>query len=43
MMRVEKAEEEMKLANQYDLIVVNKILDVAKAETFEIVSSFLER
>lgn len=42
-MRVEKAEEEMKLASQFDMIVVNKILDVAKAETFEIVSSFLER
>lgn len=40
-MRVEKAEEEMKLSNQFDTIIVNKNLDVAKEETLEMVSSFL--
>jgi guanylate kinase len=41
-MRVDKAEEEMKLANQFDTIIVNKIADEAKAEALEMVSSFLE-
>jgi len=40
--RVAKAEEELKLSNQFDTIIVNKILDVAKEETLQMVSSFLE-
>lgn len=40
-MRVAKAEEEMNLSNQFDTIIVNKILDVAKEETLQMVSSFL--
>jgi guanylate kinase len=42
-MRVDKARDEMLFANQFDTIVVNKILDTAKAETLEIVSSFLKK
>jgi guanylate kinase len=42
-MRVEKAEEEMKLSDQFDFIVINNQLDKAKEEAFAIVSSFLER
>ena len=42
-MRVEKAREEMKLANQFDTVIVNHQLDRAKKEVLEIVSSFLER
>lgn len=42
-MRVEKAMEEMKLANQFDTVIVNHQLDRAKKEVLEIVSSFLER
>lgn len=41
-MRVEKAKEELKYADQFDIIVVNKILDMAKAETVQIVSSFIQ-
>jgi guanylate kinase len=40
-MRVEKAETEMKLANQFDFVVVNRELDRALAETIAIISSFL--
>jgi guanylate kinase len=40
-MRIEKAQTEMKLANQYDFVIVNRELDRALAETFAIVSSFL--
>jgi guanylate kinase len=39
--RVEKAEDELKLANQFDTIIVNHQLDKAKQEAFKIVSSFL--
>jgi guanylate kinase len=42
-MRVEKAREEMKLANQFDTIIVNHQLDRAKKEVLETVTSFLER
>ena len=42
-MRVEKAKEEIKLANQFDIIVNNNQLDRAKKEALKIVSSFLER
>jgi guanylate kinase len=41
--RVEKAAEELKLADQFDKIVVNHHLDIAKEETREIVASFLSR
>jgi guanylate kinase len=40
-MRIEKAREEMKLADQFDTIVVNNHLDQAKKTTLQIVSSFL--
>lgn len=40
-MRVEKAENEMKLANQFDFVIVNRELDRALKETTDIVSSFL--
>ena len=40
-MRVEKAREEMKLANQFDTIIVNHQLDRAKNEAYKTVSSFL--
>jgi guanylate kinase len=39
--RVEKAEDELRLANQFDTVIVNHQLDKAKEETFKIVSSFL--
>jgi guanylate kinase len=42
-MRVEKAREEMKLANQFDTVIVNHQLDKAKEEAVKIVTSFLER
>ena len=41
--RVEKANDELKLSNQFDLIIVNHQLDRAKEEAFKIVSSFLGR
>ena len=41
-MRIAKVEEEMQLSNQFDTIIVNKILDVAKEEALEMVRSFLE-
>jgi guanylate kinase len=40
-MRVEKAVKEMRLANQFDFVIVNRELDRAFAETVAIVSSFL--
>lgn len=42
-MRVDKAREEMLFSNQFDIIVVNKVLDTAKAEAYQMVSSFIER
>jgi len=42
-MRVSKAAEEMKLADQFDNIVVNDRLDVAENDVFNIVKSFIER
>jgi len=42
-MRVQKAETEMKLANQFDFVVVNRELDRALAETAAIVTSFLTK
>jgi len=40
--RIEKAKEEMKLADQFDFTVVNNQLEIAKKTTHEIVSSFLK-
>jgi guanylate kinase len=42
-MRVDKAREEMKLANQFDTVIVNHHLENAKQETTKTVSSFLSR
>jgi guanylate kinase len=42
-MRVEKAREEMKFADEFDSVVVNHQLDQAKKTAFEMVSSFLSR
>jgi guanylate kinase len=41
-MRVDKAREELELANQFDTIIINHQLDKAKEEAHKIVSSFLE-
>jgi guanylate kinase len=41
--RLDKAKDELKLANQFDLIIVNHQLDKAKEEAVKIVSSFLAR
>jgi guanylate kinase len=40
-MRIEKASAEMKLANQFDFVIINGKLDLAISETMAIVSSFL--
>jgi len=42
-MRVNKAIEEMDLANQFDSVIINHHLDKAKEEALKIVTSFLER
>jgi len=42
-MRVEKAQEEMKGANQFDTVIINDHLDKAKNEVLKTVTSFLER
>jgi guanylate kinase len=42
-MRVAKAADEMKLADQFDNIVVNDRLEEAEYEVFNIVKSFIER
>jgi guanylate kinase len=39
--RIDKAREEMALANRFDTVIVNHYLDIAKAETVKTVSSFL--
>jgi guanylate kinase len=39
--RVEKAKDELKLAGQFDTIIVNHQLDRAKKEVLETVKSFL--
>jgi guanylate kinase len=41
--RVNKAIEEIELANQFDCIIINHHLDKAKEEALKIVTSFLER
>ncbi len=40
--RVEKAKEELKLADQFDTIIVNHQLDKAKEEVLKMVRSFLD-
>jgi guanylate kinase len=40
-MRVDKARDELKLANQFDTVIINNQLDKAKEEAQKIVSSFL--
>jgi len=40
--RVKKAGEEMKLADQFDHIVINDRLELAEKEVYEIVKSFIE-
>lgn len=42
-MRIAKAEEEIDMANGFDTIIVNKVLDEAKEEALKMVSSFLKR
>jgi guanylate kinase len=42
-MRVEKAIEEIELANQFDTVIINSHLEKAKEEALKIVSSFLDR
>jgi guanylate kinase len=39
--RVEKARQEMELANQFDMVIVNHQLDKAKEEAVKILTSFL--
>jgi guanylate kinase len=41
--RVEKAKDELKFADQFDTVIVNHQLDKAKEETLKMVSSFLGR
>ena len=41
--RVAKAEKEMAFANQFDAIVVNTDLDIAKKEAVILVSDFLKK
>ncbi len=41
-MRVEKAREELNLANQFDTVIVNHQLDKAKEEAVKILTSFLQ-
>jgi guanylate kinase len=40
-MRVEKAQEEMNMAGQFDIIIVNENLEKANDEAFRVVSAFL--
>jgi guanylate kinase len=40
--RVEKASEELKLAGEFDSVIINNELETAKKETYNIVSSFLK-
>jgi len=40
-MRVEKAREEMKFAEEFDTVIVNHQLDQAKKTALEMVTSFL--
>jgi guanylate kinase len=40
--RVDKAREELELANQFDTVIVNHQLDKAKEEVVKILTSFLQ-
>ncbi len=40
-MRVDKAHEELKLADQFDYIIINDNLDKAKEEAVRIITAFL--
>jgi len=42
-MRIAKAKDELRFANQFDNVIVNHQLDKAKEEALKIVRSFLER
>lgn len=42
-MRIEKAREEIELADRFDRIVVNDILESAKKEVFYVVDEFIKR
>jgi guanylate kinase len=42
-MRIDKAEEELKYADQFDVIILNENLDKAKKEAYRIVKEFLEK
>jgi guanylate kinase len=42
-MRITKAKDELKFADQFDNVVVNHQLDKAKEEALKIITSFLER
>jgi guanylate kinase len=41
-MRVEKAQKEMKLADRFDCIVINDILEQAEMEVYNLVKSFIK-
>jgi guanylate kinase len=41
--RIDKAAEELRLVDEFDKVIVNHHLDMAKEEALQIVSSFLER
>lgn len=41
--RVKKAERELKFANDFDAILVNDNLEVAKKEAYQLVSNFIEK
>lgn len=41
--RIKKAAEEMKMADQFDNIVINDKLDIAKKDIFNLVTDFLEK
>ncbi len=42
-MRIDKAEEELKYANQFDVVLLNDDLEKAKKEAYRIVKKFLEK
>lgn len=42
-MRIEKASEELELADQFDIVIINHDLSKAKEESFKIVSGFLNK
>jgi len=42
-MRIEKADEEMQYANDFDVIIINDDLEKAKNEAYNIVKSFIEQ